>query len=53
MSAEPDDRDDPWAEVLDCAACGAENSLIEGWDENGRVTLVCSECGVASVPEAE
>ena len=42
MSAEPDDRDEPWTV---CPACDAEDSLIEGWDEQGREVVVCGECG--------
>ena len=53
MSAEPDDRDDPWAEVLDCVVCGAENALIEGWylgQEGGTGAAVVL---AASFPETE
>ena len=48
MSAEPDHRDDPWSDYLDCAACGAENALIEGWAEDEKAMLVSRACGAVA-----
>lgn len=41
------DYDDQWEEGdgYDCRACGAQDSLLENWEEDGRFAPVCGDCG--------